>query len=78
MGGWGESGPHENLGMLGPLHVSTHRRSETTAMSDAADQLAQALRDLINEAVQAAVERERATPPPARVVERPKSGGRRV
>jgi hypothetical protein len=35
-------------------------------MSDAADRLAQALRDLINEAVQAAVERERATPPPAR------------
>ena len=41
-------------------------------MSDAADRLAQALRDLINEAVQAAVERERPTPPPARVVERPK------
>jgi excisionase family DNA binding protein len=39
-------------------------------MTDAADQLAQALRDLINEAVQAAVERERPTPP-ARVVERP-------
>jgi len=39
-------------------------------MSDAADRHAQALRDLINEAVQAAV--ERATPPPARVVERPK------
>jgi hypothetical protein len=31
-------------------------------MSDAADQLAQALRDLINEAVQAAVERERPAP----------------
>ena len=41
-------------------------------MSDAVDRLAQALCDLINEAVQAAVERERATPPPARVVERPK------
>ncbi len=40
-------------------------------MSDAADQLAQALRNVINEAVQAAVERERASPPPARVVERP-------
>jgi hypothetical protein len=33
---------------------------------------AQALRDLINEAVQAAVERDRPTPPLARVVERPK------
>jgi excisionase family DNA binding protein len=41
-------------------------------MSDAVDRLAQALRDVINEAVQAAVERERATPPPARAVERPK------
>ncbi len=41
-------------------------------MSDAVDRLAQALRDLINEAVQAAVERERPTPPPERVVERPK------
>jgi excisionase family DNA binding protein len=41
-------------------------------MSDAVDRLAQALRDLINEAVQAAVKQERATPPPARVVERPK------
>jgi excisionase family DNA binding protein len=40
-------------------------------MSDAADRLAQALSDLINEAVQAAVERERPTPPPAQVVERP-------
>jgi excisionase family DNA binding protein len=39
-------------------------------MSDAADQLAQALRDLVKEAVRAAVERERPTPPPARVVER--------
>jgi hypothetical protein len=29
-------------------------------MSDAADRLAQALRDVINEAVQAAVERDRA------------------
>ena len=41
-------------------------------MSEAVDRLAQALRDLINEAVQAAVERERPTPPPAPVVERPK------
>jgi len=41
-------------------------------MSDTGDQLAQALRDLINEAVQAAVERERPTQPRARVVERPK------
>ena len=41
-------------------------------MSDAAERLAQALRDLIREAVQEAVERERAKPPPARVVERPK------
>jgi excisionase family DNA binding protein len=41
------------------------------SMSDATDRLAQALRDLINEAAQAAVERERPTPPPARVVERP-------
>ena len=41
-------------------------------MSDAADRLAQALRDLINEAVEAAIERERPPPPPARVVERPK------
>ncbi len=40
-------------------------------MSDAVDQLAQALRNVINEAVQAAVERERRTPPPERVVERP-------
>lgn len=39
-------------------------------MSDAADRLAQALRDLIREAVQAAVERERPTPPPPRVIER--------
>jgi len=35
------------------------------------DELAQALRDIINESVQAAVERERPTPPPARLVERP-------
>lgn len=35
-------------------------------MSDAADRLAQALRDLINEAVQTSVERERPTPPPDR------------
>jgi excisionase family DNA binding protein len=41
-------------------------------MSDAADQLAHALRDLITEAVQAAVGQERPTPPPARVVEGPK------
>ena len=40
-------------------------------MSDTADRLAQALRDLINEAEQAAVERDRPTPPTARVVERP-------
>lgn len=43
-------------------------------MSDVADQFAQALRDLIKEAVQEAVERERATPP-ARFVERPKVPG---
>jgi hypothetical protein len=60
-----------HLGMVRPQHGSTYRRSETTAMSDAVDRLAQALRDLISEAVQAAVERERATPPAARVVERP-------
>jgi hypothetical protein len=36
-------------------------------MSDAAERLAQALRDLINEAVQEAVERKRPTPPPARM-----------
>ena len=41
-------------------------------MSDAADRLAQAVRDLINEAVQATVQRERATSPPERVVEHPK------
>jgi excisionase family DNA binding protein len=40
-------------------------------MSDAADQLAQALRDLIAETVQAAIERERPTPPTAPVGERP-------
>ncbi len=39
-------------------------------MSDAVERLAQALRDLIDEAVQAAVERDRPTPPPARVAER--------
>ena len=33
-------------------------------MSDAAERLAQALRDLIEEAVQAAAERDRPTPPP--------------
>jgi excisionase family DNA binding protein len=42
--------------MAGPQHVSTHRRSETAALSDAADRLAQAVRDLINEAVQHAVQ----------------------
>jgi excisionase family DNA binding protein len=41
-------------------------------MSDAADRLAQALHDLIKEAVQTAVERDRPRPPPARVIERPK------
>ena len=41
-------------------------------MSDAADRLAQAIRDMINEAVQAAVKQERPSPPPARVAERPK------
>jgi hypothetical protein len=40
-------------------------------MSDAAEQLAKALRDVVNEAVQAAVKRERPTPPPAPVVDRP-------
>jgi len=41
-------------------------------MSDAVDRLAQALRDLINQAVHEAIERERLTPPPALAVERPK------
>ena len=41
-------------------------------MSDAADRLAQAIRDVINEAVQAAVGQERPTAEPARVAERPK------
>jgi Helix-turn-helix domain len=41
-------------------------------MSDAADRLAQAIRDVINDAVQAAVEPQRPTPLPARVAERPK------
>jgi excisionase family DNA binding protein len=41
-------------------------------MSDAAERLAQALRDLIHEAVQAAVERDRPTPPPVPVAENPK------
>jgi hypothetical protein len=41
-------------------------------MSDAADRLAQAIRDVINEAVQGAVELQRPTPPPAQVAERPK------
>jgi excisionase family DNA binding protein len=41
-------------------------------MNDAAERLAQAIRDVINEAIHAAVERERPTPPPARAVERPK------
>ena len=40
-------------------------------MSDAADRLAQAIRDVVNEAVQAAVGQERPTPTPARAVERP-------
>lgn len=40
-------------------------------MSDAVDRLAQALRDVINEAVQAAVERDRQTSATERVVERP-------
>ena len=41
-------------------------------MSDAAERLAQALRDLIDEAVQAAVERDRPAPPPAPAAENPK------
>jgi excisionase family DNA binding protein len=41
-------------------------------MSDAVDRLAQALRDLIDEAVQAAVEPERPTPPPVPVAQHPK------
>jgi excisionase family DNA binding protein len=41
-------------------------------MSDAPERLAQALRDLMNEAVQEAVERERPTPSPSvRMIERP-------
>ncbi|MGY4650530.1 helix-turn-helix domain-containing protein [Mycobacterium sp. URHB0021] len=41
-------------------------------MSDAADRLAQAIRDVVNEAVSAAaVRREGPTPAPARAVERP-------
>jgi excisionase family DNA binding protein len=44
------------LGVARPQHVSAHRRSETAAVSDAADRLAQALRDLITEAVQQAVQ----------------------
>ena len=55
-----------HLGMVRPQHVSARRRSETAAMSDAADRFAQALRDLINEAMQAAVAEERSTPPPLR------------
>jgi excisionase family DNA binding protein len=39
-------------------------------MSDGAERLAQALRDLIDEAVRTAVERDRRTSPPERVVER--------
>jgi hypothetical protein len=46
-------------------------------MSDAVDRLAQALRDLVNEAVQATVERETATPPPARAIEH-RAAGQRV
>jgi hypothetical protein len=41
-------------------------------MSDAAERLAQALRDLIDEAVQPAVERHWPAPPPVPVVERPR------
>jgi hypothetical protein len=45
-------------------------------MSDAPERLAPALRDLINEAVQEAVERERPTPsPPVRMIERPGGPG---
>ncbi|MGD1172152.1 helix-turn-helix domain-containing protein [Mycobacterium seoulense] len=40
-------------------------------MTDAADRLAEALRDLIKEAVQEAVERDRRTSATERVVERP-------
>ena len=40
-------------------------------MSDAAERLAQAIRDVINEAVHAVVAQQRPTPPPARVAERP-------
>jgi hypothetical protein len=43
------------------------------AMSDAADRLAQAIRDVIDEAVQAAVERDCSAPPAAAVAERPKA-----
>ncbi|WAC92224.1 helix-turn-helix domain-containing protein [Mycobacterium sp. Aquia_213] len=39
--------------------------------NDAAERLAHAIRDIVNEAVQAAVERERSTPPPEPAVERP-------
>ena len=39
-------------------------------MSDAVERLAQALHDLVNEAVQAAVDRDRPTPPPAGARER--------
>jgi hypothetical protein len=40
-------------------------------MSDAADRLARAIRDVINEAVQTAVGQERLTPSPTLAVERP-------
>jgi excisionase family DNA binding protein len=40
-------------------------------MSDAAERLAQAIRDVITEAVQAAAAQEQPTPPPARVAEPP-------
>lgn len=40
-------------------------------MGDAAERFAQAIRDVINEAVHAVVVQERPTPPPARVAERP-------
>jgi hypothetical protein len=47
-------------------------------MSDAVDRLAQALRDVISEAVQEAVEPERETPPPAQAVEHPNASRRPI
>lgn len=41
------------VGVAGSQHLSSHRRSETAAMSDAANRLAQALRDFVKQAVQA-------------------------